>query len=322
MISFILKRLLLTLLIVWGILSLTFLLIHLAPGDPLSLYVDPEISPRVVENIRHQLGLDQSLWKQYFTMMIGFLRGNFGISFLQKRPVSELFSEALPNTLKLTLVVFILQLVLGTLLGIFTGIRKNSKTDQVFGVASVLFYSIPGFWLALMLILLFTSTLGWLPSGQMSTLGLSGGFWTMFWDRVKHLILPVTVLVLPFVAYTARFVRGSFCEVLEQDYIRTAFAFGIRRRKIYFKYGLKNALLPVVTLIGLYFPFLLGGAVITEYIFAWPGVGRLTVAAIFTHDYPVILASTVIAALSVNIGNLFSDLLYHLIDPRIKLGKL
>jgi peptide/nickel transport system permease protein len=320
MIFYILKRVLLSIVIVWGILSVTFVLIHLAPGDPLSLYITPEISSETVEILRTQFGLDLSRGKQYLNMIYNFVQGNFGVSFLYKQPVIKVISQVIPNTLQLTLVVFIFQIILGTLLGVFTGLKKGTKVDKVINATLLIFYSVPGFWLALMFIMVFSYLLGWLPSSQMYTIDISQNFWVIVLDRIKHLILPGTVLFLPFLAYTARFVRGSYCEVLKQEYIRTAHAYGLQRRKIYLKYALKNTSLDLATLIGLYFPFLLGGAVITEYVFAWPGIGRMTIEAIFAHDYPLILASSVIAAISVNLGNLFSDLLYLFIDPRIKLG--
>ena len=169
-----------------------------------------------------------------------------------------------------------------------------------------------------MAVLVFSLKLGWLPSSQMQSLQIADGAWAQFTDRLRHLILPAGVLAAPFVAHTARFIRGSLSEVLQQDYIRTAYAFGIPARKVLFKYALKNAVLPLASLFGFYLPFLLGGAVITEYIFAWPGFGRITVNAIFAHDFPMILAGNFIAALAVVIGNLISDLVSKAVDPRIR----
>ncbi len=305
-------------LIILGILSITFFLLHLAPGDPASVYIAPDIPRHTVENIRRQMGLDLPVWQQYFHWIGEFVQGNFGYSFSYKRPVWELLRETIPNTLRLTAIVFVLQLTIGVLVGIPSAILRNTRIDRVISGVLVFFYSIPGFWLALTAILIFSYHLGWLPSSQMATIGLSGDFWTVMPDRLRHLVLPVFVLVLPFAAYTARFVRGSFCEILDQDYVRTAFAYGLSRGRIYFRYALKNALLPLATLLGLSLPFLLGGAVITEYIFSWPGMGQLTIESIFTHDFPVILAATSIAAAAVVFGNLISDILYVIIDPRIK----
>lgn len=319
MLKYFTKRLSISILLILGVLSITFFLMHLAPGDPSSIYIDPEIDPKVVENIQEQMGLNLPIYLQYFSWLKQFVTGNFGISFVHKRPVNELLSETIPNTLQLTMVVFILQFIFGILLGTFAAIKRHSKLDITINSVLIFLYSVPGFWLALMAIRIFSIELGWLPSSQMQSLTVGDGYWVLLLDRIKHLILPVLVLALPFCAYTARFMRGSLSEILQQDYIRTTLAYGIKKRRIIFKYALKNALLPIVTLSGLYIPFLLGGAVITEYIFSWPGMGRITIEAIFAYDYPLILASTAIAAISVIFGNFLSDFLYTTIDPRIRL---
>ncbi|MFQ6112484.1 MAG: ABC transporter permease [bacterium] len=319
MIRYILKRIFLSLIIVWGILSITFLIIHLSPGDPSAIYLKPEIDEKTLENIRQQMGLELPFWQQYFLWIREFVTGNFGISFMQQRPVSEILAEAIPNTLQLTSVVFAFQLILGVILGVITGVKRHTKLDVSVNSVLLTLYSVPGFWLALIGIMIFSLKLGWLPSSQMGSFLEVQGFWSKVLDRITHMVMPVTVLSAPFVAYTTRFVRGSVSEVFAQDYIRTALAYGIKRQRLLFKFALKNALLPLTTLFGLYLPFLLGGAVVIEYIFAWPGMGRITVNAIFTHDFPVILASTFIAALTVIVGNLISDLLYAAVDPRIKI---
>ncbi len=315
---YLLSRLLVSGLTVWGVLTLTFLLIHLAPGDPASLYLRPEINPETVANIRREMGLNLPLWKQYFVWLAAVAHGNFGISFFQHRPVAEILGEALPNTLQLTAVVFLLQLCLGVALGAVAALKRDSLVDTLINGGLLFVYSMPGFWLALIAILVFSLKLGWLPSSQMATLGMAGGVWAICVDRLRHLVLPSLVLAAPFTAATARFVRNSLIEALSQKYIRTALAYGLSRRRVLFKYALKNALLPLVTLFGLNLPFLLGGSVVIEHIFAWPGLGRITVAAIMSHDFPVILASTFVAALAVVAGNQLSDLLYLLVDPRIR----
>ncbi|TDI84184.1 MAG: ABC transporter permease [Caldithrix sp.] len=318
MITYLAKRIGISLFIVFGVLSLSFALIHMAPGDPSSLYIRPDIDPQTMASLRSQMGLDQPIWRQYVLWIQQVCSGNFGISFSQQRPVAEILAEAIPNTLQLTVAAFLIQLVLGTLLGVLTAIKHNTKLD--FSISSFLLflYSMPGFWLALMAVLVFSLKLGWLPSSQMQSLQIADGAWAQLTDRLRHLILPAGVLAAPFVAHTARFIRGSLSEVLQQDYIRTAYAFGIPARKVLFKYALKNAVLPLASLFGFYLPFLLGGAVITEYIFAWPGFGRITVNAIFAHDFPMILAGNFIAALAVVIGNLISDLVSKAVDPRIR----
>lgn len=301
-------------------LSLTFLFVHLAPGDPASLYIRPEIAPEVVENIREQMGLHRPLWQQYLAWLGEFARGRFGVSFVQHRPVQEVLREAIPNTLLLTGTSFLLQLMLGILLGGFMAVRCGSLLDRGARLLLLIIYSIPGFWLAILAVSFVAVKWGWLPSSHMQSIAAGPGFWQLCLDRARHLVLPATILSLPFIAFTAKIIRGTLLDVLGRDYIRTAKAYGLRRRRIFFKYALKNALLPLASLAGTYLPFLLGGAVIIETVFAWPGMGRITIDALFAHDYPVILATTFIAALTVVLGNLFSDLLYAVLDPRIKLG--
>ncbi len=320
MIGYIGKRIFWSLVIVLGILTLTFIIIHLAPGDPASIYIRPEIDAKTVATIRRQMGLEKPLLQQYIIWLKEFTTGNFGISFSHKRAVSSVIGEATWNTLQLTVIVFVFQLIVGVCLGMYAAIRHNTRSDQSINSLLLFFYSLPGFWLALMLISLFSLKLGWLPSGQMKSIILTGGIVQQVFDRIKHLILPAFILSLPFIAITTRFVRGSLLDVLGQDYIRTARAYGLPRNKILFLYALKNALLPLVTLLGLYLPFLLGGSVIIENVFAWPGMGRVTVNAIFAHDFPLILATNFIAALTIVIGNLISDILYFYVDPRIRMG--
>jgi len=307
-----------SLVIVWGVLTVTFVILHLAPGDPAAVYVRPEIPLETTQHIRQQLGLDQPLWIQYFYWLKGFLAGDMGTSFSHNRPVSQLLAEAIPNTLQLTLVVLILQLILGIILGVFMAVKQSTRAEKIISAFLMFLYAMPSFWLALMAIMLFSAKLGWLPASQMSSFQNMGSFGAQALDRLRHLILPAAVLTIPFATYTARYCKDSLLQVLVSDYIRAATAFGLAPRLILFKYALKNALLPIVTLSGFYLPFLLGGAVVIEYIFSWPGVGRMTVNAIFSHDFPVILASTCVAALAVVVGNQISDMLYHAVDPRIR----
>jgi len=318
MTRYIIKRLITILIIVWAVLTATFLIMHLAPGDPAAIYLRPEIDPEIVSNIRKNMGLDLPIWQQYFKWLSEFATGNFGFSYQHHRAVNEIFAEAIPHTLKLTLCVVFIQFVIGVPLGIMSAVKRKSKLDTIVNSLLLILYSMPGFWVALIAIMIFSLKLGWLPSSQMASLYPIDGFWLTLLDRLRHLILPATILSLPFITYTVRFVRSKLLEVLSQPYIFTARAYGISNSKIMVHYALKNALLPLVTMLGLYLPFLLGGAVIIEYIFSWPGVGKITVDAIFARDFPVILASNFIAAMAVVFGNLISDILYMIIDPRIK----
>ncbi len=320
MMALLTKRLLLAALVVWGVLTTTFALIQLAPGDPTTVYLRPEIDPEAVRHIRRQMGLDRPLGEQYLAWTRAVIKGDWGISLAHHRPVGLILREAIPNTLQLTLAAFFLQLIVGVGLGVLAALNKHTALDHVTSGLLLFWYSMPGFWVALMALLLFSYKLGWLPSSQMASLTPIQGLYGVVWDRIRHLILPAGVLAIPFACYTARFVRGTLIEILSEDYIRTCWAYGLKRRRILVRYALRSALLPLSTLISFYLPFLLGGAVITEYIFSWPGMGRITVNAIFAHDYPLILATTLVAAGMVVVGNLLSDLLYAFIDPRIRYG--
>ena len=315
--KYLLKRLLGILIIVWGVLTATFILVHLAPGDPTAIYLRPEIDPVVLDNIRKNFGLDLPLWQQYFKWISEFISGNFGYSFQHHEPVSEIFADAIPNTLRLSLCVLFLQFTIGIPLGILSALKRHSIFDKVVNILLLILYSMPGFWVALIAILVFSLQLGWLPSSQMNSLYPINGFWNSLWDQIRHMILPAAILSLPLVTYTVRFVRSNVTDVLMQPYILTAKAYGLGKWKILSYYVLKNALLPLVTLIGVYLPFLLGGAVIIEYIFAWPGIGKITVDAIFARDIPIILASNFIAAMAVVSGNFLADILNRFVDPRI-----
>ena len=318
---YIVKRILIAIPLIIGLATVTFFIIHLAPGDPMALYRNPEISPEVMEMMRKNLGLDQPLHIQYFKWLTSMARGNFGISFTAHRPVLDILKEAIPNTLQLTFLALLLDLIVGVVIGVISAIRQYTATDHSITVSALFIYSMPSFWLGLMLILLFSLVLGWLPASQMQSINADlYGFWHQLWDRITHLIMPVFVLGIATAAGTARFMRGSLLEVIRQDYIRTARAKGLSERVVVFKHGLRNALIPIVTLTGLYLPFLLGGSVITETIFAWPGMGRVAVGAIFARDYPVVLAVNLIAAVMVVMGNLLADITYSVLDPRIRLN--
>lgn len=327
MFRFLVRRLLGAIPLVLGILTLIFFLMHLAPGDPTTRYFDPTISPEIMEQMRQNLGLDQPVPIQYLKWMGAFLTGDFGYSFSYMRPISEILPEVMWNTLQLTLMSLVVIFGLGMLIGIFQAVRQYSVGDNVLTVVALFFYSMPGFWLALMLILVFSlkaSQWGWpvqFPSSQMT----SGGYEFMstgeqIRDRIMHLILPSIALGIGSAAGVARFMRGSLLEVIRQDYVRTARAKGLEERVVIFKHALRNALLPIITILGLTLPFLFSGAVLIEVIFAWPGMGRLIVDAVFQRDYPLIMASSFLIAVLVILGNLLADVLYAIADPRIRSG--
>ncbi|KAA3618880.1 MAG: ABC transporter permease [Calditrichaeota bacterium] len=318
MIIYILNRLIQAALIVWAVLTVTFILLQLAPGDPASMYIRPEIDPAIVANIREQLGLNLPPFQQYLIWLKAFASGNFGFSFSHLRPVGKIFAEAIPNTMQLTGIVLVLQLVGGILVGTALTVIRRKSVRSLLNMSVLVVYSAPGFLLALIALWIFSVKLGWLPPSHMRSLIVDDNFWAILADRAKHLILPAGILSLPSIAYTAKIFHASLREALAQDYILAARAFGFSNRKILFKYAMRNALLPLLSSIGLFLPFLLGGTVIIESIFAWPGMGKITVDAIFSHDYPIILSTTFIAALAVVIGNLLADLSYLIVDPRVK----
>lgn len=322
MTGFLARRLLQSLLLLVIVLTITFTLLQLAPGDPLSRYYDPEMSPETLDLIRHNLGLDRSVPEQYLRWMGSFLRGDFGMSLRYRRPVADLLAEAIPPTLLLTGSALLIHIVLGVALGVLSAAKRATFFDRANTVAALFLYSIPSFWLALMLILLFSLKLGILPSSHMRSIDaadLSGA--AQLLDRLRHLVLPALVLGLASAASTARYMRGSMIDVLHEDYIRTARAKGLPERRVFWKHALRNAAAPVVTIVGLSLPFLFGGAVVTETIFAWPGMGRLAVDAIYARDYPVVLAINFVVAAMVIAGNLLADVAYGALDPRVVVAR-
>jgi len=307
-----------SILLVWLVLTITFFLLHLAPGDPMARYDDPEMAPETVEMIRRQFGLDRSVPEQYIRWISNFARGDFGISLRYNRPVSELLAGAVPNTLRLTVAALTVYIILGVSLGVTSAARKNSLFDRAGTLSALVVYSIPSFWLALMLIMLFSLKLGWLPSSHMQSIDAASlGAMGLLRDRAAHLVLPAFVLGVASAAGMARYMRGSMLDELRRDYVRTARAKGLSEGAVLMKHAFRNAAIPIVTIVGLSIPFLLGGSVVTEKIFSWPGMGSLMVESIFTRDYPVVLAINFIVSVMVILGNLLSDLGYVLLDPRI-----
>lgn len=326
--AYIVRRLLQAIPLLLGILTLVFILMHAAPGDPTALYMNPSIAPEVLEQMRRNWGLDQPLHIQYVRWMTSFLTGDFGISLAQNRPVAAILAERIPNTLILSGVSLLLIFAIGIAVGIIQAVRQYSALDNVLTFSALFIYSMPSFWLGLMLILVFAYKVyqvDWWPaflrfpaSGMTSVNYEMLGFWSKFGDRFHHLVLPSIALGVSSAAGIARYMRSSMLDVIRQDYIRTARAKGLPERTVILKHALKNALLPIITLLGLYLPFLFSGAVLVEYVFAWPGMGRTIVEAIYQRDYPVVMATTFVFAVMVVIANLIADLLYAVVDPRIR----
>lgn len=325
MAPFVLRRLLGAIPLLLGIATLIFFVLNLAPGDPAALFSNPTIPPEVIDQVRRNLGLDQPIYVRYVKWLGALLTGDFGYSFARSQPVSSIVFGALPNTLMLTGVALVLVFLIGVAIGVYQAVRQYSVGDSVLSVVSLFFYSMPSFWLALMLMLVFSLKAhqwGWpiaFPPTGITSVDydfLPAG--AQIKDRVMHLVLPVTTLTLALAAGVARYTRGQMLEVIRQDYIRTARAKGLPERSIILKHALRNSLIPVITLLGLYLPFLFSGAVFVEYIFAWPGMGRVIVDAIFQRDYPVVMATSFIFAAMVVAGNLLADVLYAVVDPRIR----
>ncbi len=305
MIAFISKRILYTLPVVIGVSVAVFLMIHLIPGDPAQLVAGMEASEQDVANVRRALGLDQPLYVQYMRFVSRAVLGDFGTSFRTGRGVLDEVGSRYMNTVVLGLAAMLVTLVLGGASGIISAVKKFTAVDNVSMLVSLLGVSMPTFFLGLLLMLVFSVYLGWFP--------LTGkGTWL-------HLVLPALTLGTPSAAVISRLTRSSLLEVLEQDYIRTARAKGLAEFVVINSHAIRNAMIPVVTVLGLQFGYLLGGAVVTETVFAWPGIGRLIVQAILARDFPVVQASVLFLAMTFVLLNLLTDLLYSFLDPRIRL---
>ncbi len=323
MLKYIVKRLLLLVPLIWGIATATFFIAHLAPGDPMDMYLERraggrQIDPEVIELIRQKYGLDQPLHIQYVRWLENLVRGDFGESFRHRRPVRDLLAEAIPYTLQLTVLALLLDALIGIALGIFSAVKKDTHLEKAVTVGSLIVYAIPGFWLALMLVMVFSVNLGWFPTSQ--TRSMDYDFFSLggkILDRFWHLALPVFVMAVAGAAGTARYMRSRLLDVLNEEYVVAARARGFRERTVIVRHALRNALIPIVTIYGMSLPFLLGGATVIETIFAWPGMGRLAVQAVSGRDYPLIMATTTIAAVLTVLGNLLADIGYAAVDPRV-----
>ncbi|UAL15619.2 ABC transporter permease [Bacillus paralicheniformis] len=315
MITYIIRRTLMSIPILFGITILSFAIMKAAPGDPMALMMDPTISAGDREKFIEKYGLDEPEHVQYLKWLGNMVQGDFGTSIVRKgTPVTDLIMARLPNTLLLMLVSTILALLISIPLGVLSARRPYSKLDYGITFTSFIGLAVPNFWLGLILIMFLAVNLGWFPTGGVMT--LNSGF--SLWDRIHHLILPAFVLATADMAGLTRYTRSSMLDVLRQDYMRTARAKGFKENRVVYKHGLRNGLLPVITIFGLMIPSFIGGAVVTEQIFSWPGLGKLFVDSAFQRDYPVIMAMTVISATLVVIGNLVADILYAMVDPRIE----
>ena len=333
MLRFILHRLLLIVPTFIGITLVAFLFIRLLPGDPVILMAGERgVSPERHAELMAQFGFDQPLWKQYVDYIGGLLHGNFGYSFSTKKPVLGEFMARFPATLELAFCAIVLATVLGVAAGILSAVRRGSWIDQLTMGTALVGYSMPIFWWALLLIILFSTKLGWTPvSGRISLTqffppvtgfmlidSLIAGKPAAFWSAVHHLILPTIVLATIPLAVIARQTRSAMLEVLGEVYIMTAKSKGLAPRRVVWLHALRNALIPVVTTIGLQVSVLMGGAILTETIFSWPGIGKWMIDSISRRDYQVVQGGLLLIAAVVMVVNLTVDLLYGLINPRVR----
>lgn len=314
MLKYLLKRILIALPVILGVTVISYFIISMAPGDAVDLMVDPNISKADLEQRRRDLGLDQPIAVQYAKWLGQTLQGNLGYSFLNSQPVADRIGERVIPTLGLSFMALLLAYLVAIPVGVISATRQYSWIDYTSSVGALMGVSIPGFFLGIGLIYVFSLRLDWLPVSGMRSLGIEPNTW----DLLKHLILPAIVLSTGTMGSVTRYARSAMLEVVRQDFVRTARAKGVAERLVIYKHALRNALIPVVTLIGLQIPGLLGGAIITEQIFGWPGMGRLTIEAITQRDYPVLMGLNLLAASLVVFGGLLSDLMYSLVDPRIR----
>lgn len=313
--KYILKRLLIAVPTFFGITILAYFILNLAPGSPLdALLADPGITPAELERRRVALGLDQPVFIQYINWLMLLLRGNMGFSYSTQRPVAAMIGERLPATACLAAASILLSLVVAIPLGIYAASKPNSKRDYISGGISLLMMATPNFFVGLVFIYFFAIVLKLLPSGGMYS---SAGGARTFGDLAVHMIMPCLVLSFQQIGGWVRHMRSSMLEVMQEDYIRTARSKGLKQWAVIYRHGLKNALIPVITVVGMSIPSLVGGAVITEQVFGWPGVGSLMVTAINGRDYPVIMGITVMIAAAVLLANILTDVAYGLLDPRI-----
>jgi peptide/nickel transport system permease protein len=305
--------------VVAGVVTLTFVLLHLAPGDPAERLLGATATPAQFAAQRHALGLDRPLAAQFATWVARAARGDWGTSIATGRPVRSLLGEAWPATVRLVVLSLILSYMLGLALGAVQAAANGSRLDTALSVVSVTLFAVPGYWLGLMLVMIFTYRARLLPAFGAAGLDadlLTG--WALVADQLRHLALPLTTLTLIGMGGSARFVRGAMLDVGTQPFITTARAKGVSPARVMLHHVLRNALVPILVLLGLSLPALFSGAVFVEAVFAWPGVGRVLVDAVHARDYPVVLAATTVSAILVVVGNVLADVVAAWVDPRLR----
>ena len=320
LVKYVARRFLASVIVVLGVTAITLALMSSTRGTYVpGIDLNPALRPEDIARLRAQLGLDRPGYIWYFTWLIGVLHGDFGRSMIDGSTVSSHILDRLPNTIELTLTAIVIGVIFAIPVGIIGALRRGSKTDNAVTAVSVAGFAVPQFWMGLMLILIFSVTLEqhglpWLPSSGAYS-AYNGGD---ILDRILHLILPATVLSFFYTSTWSRFIRSSMLEVMSQDYIRTARAKGMSERRVVYLHGLRNALVPLITLIGLELPGLVSGGLVVEVVFGWPGIGKLAFERALQYDYTTVMGVTFFATLLVIAGNLLADLLYGVLDPRIR----
>ena len=317
MLAYILRRLLYMFITLIGISIISWVIITQAPGSPIALTMDPKVSPKIIEQMEKNYDLDKPVYQQYFLWLKRLFTGTL-YSFKDGRPVLEKIGERIWNTLLLNGIAILIIFSLAIPLGVFSARRPYTLMDYLGTFGAYLGISIPSFWLAYLLILATVELFGYPVLGMRSFVTEDFTTVEIIMDRIWHLILPSVILAVGGVAALSRYTRSSMLEVIRQDYIRTAKAKGLPDDTVYYKHALRNALLPIVTLFGFLIPGLIGGSIIMETIFAWPGIGRLAYQAVLARDYPVVMTINTITAVLVLLGNFFADILYGIADPRIR----
>lgn len=301
---YIIKRLLMLIPVLLGVAFIIYAIMNVAEGDPVYQVAGPDATEEQLDALREEMGLNGSLLERYFKYIFKLLRGDLGTSYVSKMDVMQLYLQRLPNTLKLASVAMIVAVVISVPLGIVAAVNQNSIKDTVSMILALLGLSMPNFWLGLLLMLLFSLKLGWFPSG-----GAEG---------LRSVVLPAVTVGVGLAALLTRTTRSSMLDVLRQDYLRTARAKGVSEKRVVFHHALRNALIPIITIFGVQFSNVLGGSVLAETVFAWPGVGRLVVDAIDQRDIPTVTGALIMTTMLVTIVNLIVDIVYAYVDPRIK----